>query len=189
MTDNELTDSRRSYNAFCAGDDRAAFQFANTAASNGDAWGWYYLGLFHRQGKGCERDDGKAEIYLERAVLMGCDAALVSLGRCYAARGDMDRAFWTFSKAADKGYVRGQYWLGRAYMNGSGIHLDLAKAERLLLQASKGGHAGAQLDLSSARAKGKYGVMHVLPGIFGIVKGFYMLLKGLRANLHANLLG
>jgi hypothetical protein len=66
---------------------------------------------------------------------------------------DREAVNW-FQEAADQGYIRAQYRLGRHYQKGRGVPRDSGMACKWFQKAAEQGYRGAQYRLGSAYAAG-----------------------------------
>jgi TPR repeat protein len=67
---------------------------------------------------------------------------------------DLERSFFWFRRAADRGLPDAQYAVGQAYQSGEGVETDLALAFQWFLKAAKQGVAEAQFEAANAYAEG-----------------------------------
>ncbi len=113
-----------------AGDARAARQWCEAAAGQGDALARYMLGLYHRQGAaGFKRDVAKGNALILRAAEAGDARAQFALGADHlnASNGlpeDNARALLFLGQAADQGHQDAQFNLAWMYEHGRGVARD-----------------------------------------------------------------
>jgi TPR repeat protein len=93
--------------------------------------------------EGLKADPQEAFKYFQKAVEQGRIGALNSLGFLYehglgVAR-NPERAASCYQEAAMKGDPRGQMNLGRAYLDGAGVKMDLVEAYKWFILAQRNG--------------------------------------------------
>ena len=77
---------------------------------------------------------------------------------------DWEKAAEWYRKAADRGYAHAQCSLGSYYLSGSGgLPKDLNEGTKLLSEAAKQGHAGAQRILSKLVEQGLCVITSIQP--------------------------
>ncbi len=142
----------------------------STLAEKGYSQAWLNLGLLHKKGLGFSKSFSEAERCFNKALALGDAGAHYRLGRLYKDDGAVEKSFDSFLKAANADYLPGIYWVGRAYLRGSGVEKDLGKAQLYLKNAAGRGHVYAGIDYSAARIKGVFGVSQIVAGILGLIK-------------------
>lgn len=134
-------------------------KWATKSAERSSAFGQYYLGLMHEDGRGVRKDAAEAARLYRLAVEQGLAAAQNNLGRLYEdGRGvhkDVAEAARLYRLAADQGLASGQTNLGLAYKNGRGLREDAAEAARLYRLAADQGEAAAQNNLGMLYETGR----------------------------------
>ena len=75
------------------------------------------------------------------------------LALCFERKNNPRAVFW-YQKAADQGYTKAQYRLGRCYANGFGVEQDKAQAVIWCKKAADQGYAKAQYRLGRCYAHG-----------------------------------
>ena len=78
-------------------------------------------------------------------------------GKSYYDEEDFTEAVKLFSKAAEQGHIKAQYYLGVCYYNGSGVEKDYTQAVKWYRKAAEQGDADAENDLGFCYENG-YGV-------------------------------
>jgi uncharacterized protein len=112
------------------------------------SWSCNYLGMIHKLGHGCEKNQEKAIELFQKAAKMGNVWSLFELAHAYLngifVDKDVNKAVKMLEFAAEKGHIYAMYRLGTIYNGGhGGIKHDLEKAITYhKMAASKG------LDLS-----------------------------------------
>ena len=66
-----------------------------------------------------------------------------------------EQAVPKFKAAANKGYKKAQYKLGKCYKEGHGVEKDRKMATQLFMKAAQQGYAKAEYELAKAYLKGK----------------------------------
>lgn len=79
---------------------------------------------------------------------------LIKLGDDHYNNKNYAMAVTHFREAAEKGYAKAQYKLGRCYQYGHGVQVDLLEAIRLYREAAEQGNAEAQNELGLCYRKG-----------------------------------
>lgn len=128
------------------------------AAAQGDANGFYNLGMAHARGLGGPRDDEKAFSCFRSAAEKGHPEAINSMGwffregRVFAK--DLALAAKWFEKSASYGNPYGQLNWGLALQRGEGVEKDPEKAAEQFLRAAEGGCIEAMTARGVALARG-----------------------------------
>jgi len=124
-------------------------------AEQGNAVAQYQLGTLYMEGKGVERDDATAFMWMQRAADQGDANAQYNVGASYmeglgVQKNEAEAARW-FGRAANQGMVYAQVNLGLLYASGTGVPQDNVEALKwlhLALFALPAG--GARSDVSRA---------------------------------------
>lgn len=96
-----------------------AYNFANLAAQQGDAECQYLLSWYYSNGYGTGEDIDKAIYWMEKSEENGFSHALTALGLLYYNKDDLKSAAEQWRKAASKGSVEAQFYLGRLLYDSS----------------------------------------------------------------------
>jgi TPR repeat protein len=127
--------------------DRASgLAWIQAAADRGDRDAPLALGLAHRFGEGTPVDAAAAIAWLERAARAGDPVALYCAGHDWAdhqVHADPGRAVRLFRRAASRSAFAA-YELARHLEDGDGVRRDPSEADRLDLEAARGGDPRAQ---------------------------------------------
>src|SRR6266480_6980546 len=73
----------------------------------------------------------------------------------YNNKKDLEKAFYWYKKAADKGHINAQYVLASLYKNGEGTEKNLKKAFKWYLKAAESGNYDAIEDLATCYHNGE----------------------------------
>ncbi len=129
--------------AFERGDYAAALAAWNAAAGTGDGAANYGLALLYRDGKGVEKDPGRAFDHLLRAAQSGFLKAQVSLAALYetgqGTRKSPEAAAQWQEAAARQGHVPSLLRLAERFADGDGVARNRVQAYALLVVVSARG--------------------------------------------------
>ncbi len=123
----------------------AAFAAFTTAAATGHNHAKYHLAAALLRGRGCTRDEARAEELLREAAIAGDLSALVTLA---ARRGDREFAAKVYAFAADRGHPIALFNLGLCHIDGVGVPRDLDKGVQLCVRAAHWGDNNARYQLA-----------------------------------------
>lgn len=145
--------------AYRSGDYEKAREIWVPLAEKGDAKALFNLGVLYDEGLGVPRDPEKARQFWEKAAERGLLTATHNLALIDIEQaGDDDAAFESalerLKAAADGGYARSQYALGKLYQYGLGVEKDGDLAIRYFEAAAEAGLARAQYNLGKAYRDG-----------------------------------
>lgn len=125
-----------------------ALPWLRRAASSGDAWAEYHLGLIHDHGLAGRRDRRIAARWYERAAAKGYGSAQLNLGIILANRRgafrNLQRAVHLYRLSARQGRRNAAYNLGLYYSEGRGVPKSKAQARRWYQQAADLGDRDAR---------------------------------------------
>jgi TPR repeat protein len=117
------------------------------AAEHGDADAQHKPGIVYRDGRGAEKDDGKALHWLRKSAGQGhAEAWRDLLAMCYKVKNYADAVRW-HRQAAEQGDPYAQADLGYMYRLGLGLEKNYAEAARWNREAARRGNAVAQSNL------------------------------------------
>jgi TPR repeat protein len=156
--DGDLSAQCRIAESFMAKETRGgylrALPWLRRAASAGDPWAEYHLGLIYDHGLAGHRDRSRAARWYERAAAKGYASAQLNLGIVLANRRgrfrDLRRAVHLYRLAARQGRRNAAYNLGLYYREGRGVPKSLAQARRWYQQAADLGDREARRILKQA---------------------------------------
>ena len=102
----------------------------------------------YHYGRGVQEDPAKAFAWYERAAncddLGSCLEAKIELGKCfesgYGVEKDLNKAYETYSDAADYGYCVAEYHVGLCYYFGIGVEPSIETAYEYFERASDNGY-------------------------------------------------
>jgi TPR repeat protein len=139
-------------------DDAKAAALFEKAAAAGHTRAQINLGILYLAGRGVPRDVVMARSWLEKAAASDDTQALYTLGRAMSdsmgqAGPDPIRAADLYRRAAEKGHALAGLRYGLALSEGSGVKVDLAAAQRWLMQAQQQGMPEAALALGDLAAR------------------------------------
>lgn len=123
-------------------DKSKAFTMMKNAADHGIREAIYQLGVYCRNGIGCEVSIEDGTSYILNAAQMGDGDAQVCIAYCYeegdGVRRDISEAFKWFKKAADEnGMYKGYLETGCKYRDGHGVDHNYDLAVKYLKEASE----------------------------------------------------
>ena len=113
-----------------------AAEILSALAEKGDRTAQSLLATLYMEGKGVERDDAAAVVWLQRAAAQGDARAQYNLGASYAEgagvpKDEKEAAKW-FLRAANQGMPFAQLNLGLLYAAGNGVAQDNVEALKWL---------------------------------------------------------
>jgi TPR repeat protein len=126
------------------GDDARALRLADRACGGGYMLGCRTLGWLHEEGRGTQRNYGRARELYTRACDGGEMGACKSLAMLYdVGRGgppERARAATLYERACDGGEIDACNNLANLYLGGDGVPRDLARAARLYTRVCETNH-------------------------------------------------
>ncbi len=129
---------------------KSAAKYYSKSASWGNGDAMFSLGNMYLQGKGVDKDLGKAKSLFSDAASKGNVGAMCELGILIleekGTAPDYDTARKYFENASLKNYAKAQYRLGTMYFEGKGVDKDLEKGKELFRKAALK-NSEAQLEL------------------------------------------
>ena len=121
-------------------------------AQQGHIWCQYSLGVYYRDGRGCEQSHERAFEWFETAALEGHAGAECDLGLCYlnglGVPQNYERAVEWYKRSMAKGNMYAQNALGICYEEGKGVPQNYQEARRLYKLASAQGFDAATKNLA-----------------------------------------
>lgn len=138
---------------------QSAVKWYDKAARLGHVGAQWNLGATYLAGMGVKRDVNTGLQWMERAAEDGFTYGQYLLGTIYSnghAGGtylavDPDKEFYWISKAAQRGNIAAQVWLGWMYVRGRAVAVDRAKAVEWFERAAKQGAPDARHALDYIR--------------------------------------
>lgn len=132
--------------------DYKSFEMFEKSAAQEHPEAKFELARCYLKGLGVVQDFEKSLKLLNESVEVENLAAIILMGELYESgdaglNKDYSIAYDFYSKAAEKGYPPGQFYLGRMYSNGYGVEQDYEKAIKLFELAAEKNVANAQYDL------------------------------------------
>ena len=125
-----------------------ALPWLRLAATTGDEWAEYHLGLIYDHGLAGRHDRRTAVRWYERAAAKGYASAQLNLGIILATRlgrgRDLARAVRLYRQAARQGRRNAAYNLGLYYSVGRGVPRSISQARRWYQQAADLGDRDAR---------------------------------------------
>ena len=139
--------------AYDAGDYATAYKIWDKLASEDDLAAMRNAAQLLRQGKGVEKDAGKAFRLFKEAAEKGLVTAMANVAEMYLAGEGTDRnpeaaAAW-YARAATAGLSIAQMKLSEMYERGLGVERDAGRSRALLERAARNGYAPAQAKLKA----------------------------------------
>ena len=141
-------------------------------AEQGSTMGMVYVGRSYQDGIGADRDMAQAEAWYRRAAAAGNVVGYYALGRLLVKQRRFVEARAAFVSAAAKDYTPAMSHLGLMYLGGNGGGRDVARAERLLKDASTRGHLLGMLGLGILLIRAPLSAWDFLRGIFLVVRTY-----------------
>ncbi len=109
------------------------------------------LGYFYLVGSETLTVDlAKAEEYLQRAADLEQSEAMANLGVLFYQQGDLIKANFFISQAANAGFPHAQFHLALMLANGEGAEVDMLASERWMKEAAEQGQVDAMLSRAQA---------------------------------------
>jgi TPR repeat protein len=147
--------------AFAAGDYTRAMEVWRPLAESGDAHAQFNIGLLHDEGLGTPQSTEDARKWWRMAAEQGLieadhNLALleIELVSQDPATGDMNVALVHLNRAADAGYLRARYTLGKLYELGLGVDEDAVMSAQQIRTAAEGGLPRAQYNMGKRHRDG-----------------------------------
>jgi TPR repeat protein len=95
-----------------------------------------------------------SRLFARVRATLGAPDALYAVADMFAGRGAHARAFPLFVEAAQAGFHKAQYRLGRCYLLGLGVPISLGQALRWFRRAAEAGEVAAQTQLAELALQG-----------------------------------
>ncbi len=123
-------------------DQRDKFNALEERARAGDVEAQYEMGMMYLKGRGVEKEQERARVWLGKAAKQGYEKAITRMGilhhRGEVGEVDYDEAHALFDRVKDES-VLAQYYLGEMYANGQGVEQDYTAAIAWYQKAADGG--------------------------------------------------
>jgi TPR repeat protein len=127
-------------------DQRDKFTALEQQARAGDVEAQYEIGMMYLKGRGVEKEQEQAYVWLGKAAKQGYEKAITRMGilhqRGEVGEVDYEQAHALFDSVKDES-VLAQYYLGEMYANGQGVEQDYATAIAWYQKAADGGFSRA----------------------------------------------
>ncbi len=141
-------------------DEQKGWEWLQKAAAQDDPFALFRLGCICMQGlSSLPQDFSQARYYLFRAVALGNNEALLTLGEWYSHEQneakDYRKAAQNFEKALEAGILPAFARLAELYAQGLGVPQDDTKALELYTQGARRGDCASQYGLALAYLYGK----------------------------------
>lgn len=125
-----------------------AVMWYTKAANAGNANAQNNLAYFYSKGIGVQQNKAMAFRLYSQAAAQNEPSALNSLGLCYnnnnsGVTKNPEKAAYYFRRAADLGFAKAQYNLGRCYYHGIGVPMDMEKSREWISKAAAQGNQEA----------------------------------------------
>ncbi len=147
-------------------DQEKAVQCFQTLADNGEAEGYFMMGLYNEAAElsapSIPADSVEALRLIQKAADLGHPDAKCYLGDYY--RGghfvpeDKAKAFSLYQEAHEAGFTKGTYYVGRSYLEGCGVEVDTLRAMAYLKDAAANGVGNAAYRVAEIYNHGLGGV-------------------------------
>jgi TPR repeat protein len=148
-------DFEAGWKAYQQGDFAAAMAEWRPLAEEGHARAQFNMGILYDDGRGVERSRDMAIEWWTQAAAQGLPVAHLMHIDTPDGKPNVEGAIRWLEKAADSGFVRSLYTLGKIYADGVGVPVDEEKAFKLLLAAGQGGLDRAQYNLGKMYRDGR----------------------------------
>lgn len=158
---------------FDAGDHPGAMSLYAHLARQGSATAALAVGGMYRDGLGAPADVDLARQWFEYALQCGSRLATHYLASLHRAQGNAAEALRLFKDSAQSGYLPATYRAASMLLRGDGVPRDLAKAQRYLDDAARGGHVFARRDIALGDLRGTFGRRRVLRGTVSWMKAAF----------------
>lgn len=142
-------------------------------ADCGSPMSMIYIGIAYRNGHGITKDPKQAEKWFRQAADFGSILGLYELGRLYLTQKKFEDAHQTLRFAAAAGYAPAIYLMGRLYIFGQGVEMDIPKGMSLLEEASAWGHILATRHLGHALIRYGKGPVEYFRGLILTIRSFF----------------
>ncbi len=134
--------------------EESAADWLEKAQTDGDVQARLLLGLLYDLGRGVIVNAETAKHWYGLAADAGNADAIYNLAALYYRKGDFNKAFELFERAAGVGDVEAQTIVASMYQQGQGADFDMQKAVQWYEQAAEHGYAPAQFNLANLYRKG-----------------------------------
>ena len=114
------------------------------------------LGVSYMYGEGVEKNLDEAMKWLKKSAGQGNELAMCNLAYCYAAKGNMKKAFDWMEKSAAKNLAIAYYQLGKWSYIPYQTYTDYAKGFGYYKRGAELGNANAQYELAQKYLHGSY---------------------------------
>ena len=138
------------WQAYQSGDHETAARAWAEAGEEGDSRAQFNVGVLYDRGLGVARDPLRAKDWWRRAAGQGHEAARHNLALLLIEEGGdagLQEAVGWLEQAAQQGFVRSLYTLGKLYESGLGVEPDAGRAFELIRGAAEAGFVKAQYSL------------------------------------------
>jgi uncharacterized protein len=143
--------------AYAMGDYKTAIEKWQALIQEGHGEGWFLLGSMYAEGKGVERDHGKANQLYHEAADREHVYAQYNLGNQYATgegvAQDFSKAQHWWTKAAERGLLAARINLGNLYFSGVTGEKNVGMARKYLTLAANQGSPEAKETLARIDAE------------------------------------
>lgn len=135
-------------------DTAQAVSWYRKAVEQGFADAQYNLGVMYNKGKGVKEDLAKVYALWHKAAEQGHDSAQIHLAHKYYEKGDDEKAFTWYRKAAEKSVYGAQSQLAFMYLNGRGVNKNPVQAAYWYQKAADSGSSLAKTELGRMYEQG-----------------------------------
>jgi TPR repeat protein len=139
------------------GPDKRSFKAVRSLAEKGDPRAQFNLALLYGTGKGITKDTNEAIRWVAKAAAQGEPKSEDLLGTHHMSKQtsqDDVKGAGLFRQSAEQGFAKGQYHLGRCYLDGRGVPKDERSALEWFQRAAEQGDMEAQYTLGTLYVTG-----------------------------------
>lgn len=131
-------------------DGKRAMECFEKGMELGDGESTAALAFYYDKGVGVVPDKEKAKALYEKAIALGDEDSLMTLGLLYLDENEDEKAFPYLLKSAEMGRPEAQYLVGHMYLYGKGVEADREEALNWLQEAADRGNEDAWRALNNA---------------------------------------
>jgi TPR repeat protein len=146
-------------NAYKGGLQYLAFDLYKVLADDGHVESQVFVAWMLTLGIGCQKDEGQAASYYERAATHGHPLGCFYFGRWLTRSGEHAKAYRFYSIGAERQHLPSMFRVGYSLAHGKGVPVDLRRSYQVLSAAAKHGHAYALRELGLQDLRGRRGAI------------------------------
>jgi TPR repeat protein len=136
-----------------------AFDLYQVLADEGHVESQVFVAWMLSQGIGCEKNEGQAAAYYERAAVHGHTLGCFYFARWLTRAGEHAKAHRFYAMGAEKRHLPSMFRVGYSLAHGKGVSRDLQRSYEVLKEAAMHGHAFALRELGLQDLRGRRGIV------------------------------